>query len=175
MTPVTATAGPCRSRFDAGHHASLGVAPALPVLRRLRRSCCLPGGPDRRSRTRGKHHAAGPVVDALQRRRVRRSAISDPVLALCYVAIVAELARELFFPATGALLWCGALTSFYNVVVLSLPWLLGAAIWSLRDRQRTLAAQAVERQRNARRTPVRQCSQNGSGSPASSTMSWRTT
>ena len=43
---------------------------------------------------------------------------------------------------------------FYNMVELSLPWLLGAAIWSLRDRQRKLADQTVEleieREENAR-------------------------
>jgi signal transduction histidine kinase len=76
------------------------------------------------------------------------------VLALCYSAIAAELVRELFFNggASAPLAQCFAL--FYNLVVLALPWLLGAAIWSLRDRQRKLAEQTVElqaeREENAR-------------------------
>jgi signal transduction histidine kinase len=77
------------------------------------------------------------------------------VLTLCYVAIVAELVRELFFVsyANGPLLERGFVL-FYNIVELSLPWLLGAAIWSWRDRQSKLAAQTVElqteREENAR-------------------------
>ena len=71
-----------------------------------------------------------------------------PFLALCYLAIVAELTHELFFPGpAGAAPLVRSFDLLYNVVVLSLPWMLGAAIWSLRDRQRTLAAQAVELQR----------------------------
>jgi len=74
-------------------------------------------------------------------------------LAVLYCAIVAELVRELFFTA-----YIPPLTAFfalfYNMVELSLPWLLGAAIWSLRDRQRKLADQTVEleieREENAR-------------------------
>ena len=78
-----------------------------------------------------------------------------PVLALCYSAIVAELIRELFFASYSSgqpLAQCFLL--LYNMVVLALPWLLGAAIWSLRDRQRTLADQTIElraeREENAR-------------------------
>jgi signal transduction histidine kinase len=74
---------------------------------------------------------------------------------LCLAAIVAELVRELFFAApvtAAALARCFSL--FYNVVVLALPWLLGSAIRSLRDRQRELAEQSVElqaeREENAR-------------------------
>jgi signal transduction histidine kinase len=79
-----------------------------------------------------------------------------PVLALCYIAIVTELVRELFFvtPITGGPPLARSFNLFYNMVVISLPWLLGAAIWSLRDRQRKLADQAVElrteREENAR-------------------------
>ena len=56
-------------------------------------------------------------------------------------------------PSTAApLARCFSL--LYNVVVIALPWLLGAAIWSLRDRQRKLAEQTVElqaeREENAR-------------------------
>ena len=79
-----------------------------------------------------------------------------PVLALCYIAIVAELVRELFlrqlFERVAPARPCFSL--FYNMVVLALPWLLGAAIWSLRDRQRKLADQTIElqaeREENAR-------------------------
>jgi len=71
-----------------------------------------------------------------------------PFLALCYIAIVAELTHELFFPGPAAATAVGrSFDLLYNVVVLSLPWMLGAAIWSLRDRQRALSAQAVELQR----------------------------
>jgi signal transduction histidine kinase len=74
-------------------------------------------------------------------------------LAVLYCAIVAELVRELFSTA-----YIPPLTAFfalfYNMVELSLPWLLGAAIWTLRDRQRKLADQTVEleieREENAR-------------------------
>jgi signal transduction histidine kinase len=78
-----------------------------------------------------------------------------PVLALCYSAIGAELIRELFFASYSSgqpLAQCFSL--LYNMVVIALPWLLGAAIWSLRDRQRTLADQTIElraeREENAR-------------------------
>lgn len=79
-----------------------------------------------------------------------------PFLAVCYLAIITELVRELFFPGPlGASPLVRSFDLLYNVVVLSLPWMLGAAIWSSRDRQRTLAAQAAELQRereeNARR------------------------
>jgi signal transduction histidine kinase len=79
-----------------------------------------------------------------------------PVLTLCYIAIVAEVVRELFFvsPITGGPPLARSFSLFYNMVVISLPWLLGAAIWSLRDRQRKLADQTVElqgeREENAR-------------------------
>jgi signal transduction histidine kinase len=84
-----------------------------------------------------------------------RRPLRTPVLALCFAAIVAELVRELFFagpPTVSPLARCFVL--FYNVVVLALPWLLGSAIRSLRDRQRELAEQTVElqveREENAR-------------------------
>ena len=76
-----------------------------------------------------------------------------PVLALFYCAIVAELVRELFFASSLALL-TAIFALLYNMVELSLPWMLGAAIWFLRDRQRKLADQTVEleieREENAR-------------------------
>lgn len=77
-----------------------------------------------------------------------------PFLALCYIAIVAELTHELFFPGPAAATGVGrSFDLLYNVVVLSLPWMLGSAIWSLRDRQRALSAQAVELQRERGECP----------------------
>ncbi len=71
-----------------------------------------------------------------------------PFLALCYLAIVAELTHELFFPGpSGATQFGRSFDLLYNVVVLSLPWMLGAAIWALRDRQRTLTVQTADLQR----------------------------
>jgi signal transduction histidine kinase len=72
-----------------------------------------------------------------------------PVLIVCYCAIVAELVREYFFASFsngyGPPL-ARFFDLFYNMLVLALPWLLGAAIWSLRDRQRKLADQTIELQ-----------------------------
>ena len=65
------------------------------------------------------------------------------VLALLYCAIVAELVRELFFTSNVPPL-TAFFALFYNMVEFSLPWLLGAAMRSLRDRQRKLAEQTVE-------------------------------
>jgi signal transduction histidine kinase len=78
-----------------------------------------------------------------------------PVLTLCYAAIVAELVRELFIPGPpNTPVLALSFSLFYNMVVLALPWLLGAAIWSWRDRQRKLADQTIElqaeREENAR-------------------------
>jgi len=81
--------------------------------------------------------------------------LRTPVLALCYSAIVAELVRELFFAssASGPPL-ARIFILLYNMLVVALPWLLGAAIWSLRDRQDKLASQTIalqaEREENAR-------------------------
>jgi signal transduction histidine kinase len=78
-----------------------------------------------------------------------------PVLIVCYIAIVDELVRELFFAsyANGPPL-ARSFNLFYNMLVVALPWVLGAAIWSLRDRQQQLADQAselqAEREENAR-------------------------
>ena len=78
------------------------------------------------------------------------------VLSVCYGVIVVEVVRELFFvtPITGGPPLARSFSLLYNMVVLALPWLLGAAIWSLRDRQRILAEQTVElqaeREENAR-------------------------
>ena len=72
------------------------------------------------------------------------------VLIVCYIAIVAELVREYFFASFSSELYGPLLARFfslfYNMLVLALPWLLGVAIWSLRDRQRKLADQTIELQ-----------------------------
>lgn len=77
-----------------------------------------------------------------------------PVVALCYVALVGEIVREVFFAYPTGTQLAQSYTLVYNLVLLSFPCLLGAAIWSLRDRQRKLADQTVElrveRQENAR-------------------------
>jgi signal transduction histidine kinase len=78
-----------------------------------------------------------------------------PVLALCCSAIVAEVAREVYFAsyATGPPL-ARLFNLFYNMVLVALPLVLGAAVWSLRDRQQKLADQTselqAEREVNAR-------------------------
>jgi signal transduction histidine kinase len=76
-----------------------------------------------------------------------------PVLALLYCAIMAELVRELFLTSNVPTL-TSFFALFYNMVEFSLPWLLGAAMRSLRDRHRMLADQTVvlemEREENAR-------------------------
>lgn len=72
------------------------------------------------------------------------------VLIVCYIAIAAELVREYFFASFSSGLYGPLLARFvslfYNMLVLALPWLLGVAIWSLRDRQRKLADQTIELQ-----------------------------
>jgi len=82
-----------------------------------------------------------------------RQRFRTAVLALLYCAIVAELVRELFFTSNVPPL-TAFFALFYNMVEFSLPWLLGAAIRSLRDRERKLADQTVEleieRKENAR-------------------------
>jgi signal transduction histidine kinase len=71
------------------------------------------------------------------------------VLALCLGAMLAEVAREVFFAASAADLNPLAQTFLlaYTGVVLSLPWVLGAVIRSLRDHERELADRAIELQR----------------------------
>src|ERR1035441_1703134 len=62
------------------------------------------------------------------------------VLAVCFGATLAELGRELFVVSSGSGPLRGQVFTFlYNAVVLSLPWLLGAAIRSLRQREQELA------------------------------------
>jgi len=76
------------------------------------------------------------------RRRFR-----TPTLAFCVTAIVGQLVHELFFTPIPMSLLVKTFTLAYNAVLLALPWLLGAAIRSLGERQRELADQAVELQR----------------------------
>ena len=108
-----------------------------------------PGCPGRCPRTRGQHHVAGAVVDVLQRRCVLAIGDFGPRSLPCATSpsLPNSLTNCSSLGHRKHSLSYEALTFLYNVVVLSLPWMLGAAIWSLRDRQRTLAAQAVELQR----------------------------
>jgi len=70
------------------------------------------------------------------------------VLTLCLGAILTEVARELFFVGPPGLRPLAQSFFFaYNAVVLALPWLLGAAIRSLRERERDVADRAAELQR----------------------------
>ncbi|MGZ8805366.1 MAG: sensor histidine kinase, partial [Microbacterium sp.] len=78
-----------------------------------------------------------------------RPRVRTPVLVLCLGAILAEVVRELYFIPPGSDLQPLSQTFFlaYNVVVLSLPWALGAAIRSWREREQELADRAAELQR----------------------------
>ncbi len=73
------------------------------------------------------------------------------VLSVCLAAILGEVARELFFsgpfgpPRLRPL--SQSFSFAYNAVSLALPWLLGAAIRSLRERERDLSERSVELQR----------------------------
>jgi signal transduction histidine kinase len=86
-----------------------------------------------------------------------RSPLRAPLLAGCIIAILLEIARQLFID-TGdvapAALTRGFLLA-YNAVVFTLPWTIGALVRSLRRRQQDLAERAVElqqqREENARR------------------------
>ncbi len=79
------------------------------------------------------------------------------VLGIAVGVIAAEVVRELFFlgPDLKGLVLTRSFLVAYNVVVLVFPWVLGAAIRSLRERERELAERAAELQRereeNARR------------------------
>jgi len=89
-----------------------------------------------------------------------RRPFRTPTLVVCVGAISGQLVRELFFMAIPVSLLVKTFTLAYNGVFLVLPWLLGAAIRSLRQRQRELADQAVELQRereeNARQAVFRE-------------------
>lgn len=68
------------------------------------------------------------------------------VLALCLAAILSRVVRDLFF--NGAVQpFARSFFLAYNAVVLALPWALGAAIRSLRERETQLAERANELQR----------------------------
>ena len=79
--------------------------------------------------------------------------IRTPILTLLYFAVIAELARELFFTGDATPIAAGFALG-YNMVVIALPGLLGLAIRGLRDRQSDLEEQAIElskeREDNAR-------------------------
>jgi signal transduction histidine kinase len=80
-----------------------------------------------------------------------------PVQALSVAVIAGEVVREIYFgsPEADGRVLAQGFSLFYNLVVLALPCLLGVAVRSLRERQRQLAARAVElereREENARR------------------------
>lgn len=71
------------------------------------------------------------------------------VLAAALVVILLEVTRELFFVAAVDDLkpLVQGFILAYNVVVLSLPWVLGSVIRSLRARERELAEHAADLQR----------------------------
>ena len=78
-----------------------------------------------------------------------------PVLAVCFAAILAEIGRELFFVSSGGGPVLGqAFTFFYNAVVLALPWLLGAAIRSLRQREGSWRSRPTSCGASRRSTPA---------------------
>ncbi len=85
----------------------------------------------------------------------RRSRLTTVVLAALTAVILAEVVRELYGGALEGLPLMRGFQLVYNVVVLALPLILGAAVRRSRERERQLAAQAVELQRereeNARR------------------------
>ena len=78
-----------------------------------------------------------------------RAPLRTWVLALCLAALLAEVVRELYVGPYSADLkpLTQLLNLAYNVVVLALPWMLGAAIRSSRQRERQLAERAIELQR----------------------------
>jgi signal transduction histidine kinase len=92
---------------------------------------------------------------AVHGRRTRTTTLALAVLA---AALLGEIVRELFFDGgifKNLPLTQGALLAYNVAVVIGLPLLLGLAVRALRERQRQLAAQATELQRereeNARR------------------------
>jgi signal transduction histidine kinase len=87
--------------------------------------------------------------------RTRATAIG---LAALVAVVLGEIIREIFFYAGGSFPGLPLNRGFYtayNIVFVALPLLLGAAVRSLRERQRELAAQTRElereREENARR------------------------
>lgn len=82
-----------------------------------------------------------------------RHRVRSWVLALCLAAILSRVVRDLFFNGPVRP-FAGGFILAYNAVVLALPWALGAAIRSLRQRETQLAERANElqheREENAR-------------------------
>ncbi len=68
-------------------------------------------------------------------------------LLMMETAILAEVARELFYLNGHMHRFARGVDFFYNAIVLVLPWILGTAIRSMRARQRELAERAIELQR----------------------------
>ena len=86
------------------------------------------------------------------RRKTRRATL---VLAAIVIVLIGEIVRELYGGALEGLPLTQGLVLAYNLAVLALPLVLGAAVRSSRERERELAAQTAELQRereeNARR------------------------
>jgi signal transduction histidine kinase len=76
-------------------------------------------------------------------------------LLLMLTAILAEVARELFFLGEDMHRFPRGVDFFYNAIVLILPWVLGTAIRSMRARQRELAERAIELQREREENATR--------------------
>ena len=98
-----------------------------------------------------------------------------PFLAVCYLAIIAELVRELFFPGPP-----GA-SPLVRVSTSCTTWSSCLCLGCLVQRfgrcgivSELSPLRLSNFRENVRRTPVRQCSKNAFGSPVSCTMSWRT-
>ena len=93
------------------------------------------------------------LYTAVAHRRMTRRA--NLVLAVIVIVLIGESVRELYGGALEGLPLTQGLGLAYNLAVLALPLVLGAAVRSSRDRERELAAQAAELQRereeNARR------------------------
>jgi signal transduction histidine kinase len=80
-----------------------------------------------------------------------------PVLTLSVTLIAGEVVREIYFgaPEVRGKTLTQAFALFYNVVLVALPWVLGATVRALRQRQAELSRRAAElereREENARR------------------------
>jgi signal transduction histidine kinase len=85
----------------------------------------------------------------------RKGRFSEIVIVGLVAALLIEIVRELYGGALEGLPLTRGFQLAYNVVVLALPLVLGAAVRSSRERERELAAKTVELQRereeNARR------------------------
>lgn len=80
-----------------------------------------------------------------------------PAVALAWAVVVGELVRELFWfdSDIDGLAWVQSFILAYNMAILALPWVLGVALRSLRERESQLSDVAemlyAQRAENARR------------------------